>query len=323
MTVKTNEGALPYSLSEHFIGGQTVEISLEQHAALKAALATLVAAMEVEELFQVFAQSFLRFEKDLLDIAFEHAFGGMYATGLTVFLSSARNRINVSILNILTCFKSYDDHCDRILKSLTDVPDAVGFNCESRAGAYNSHLSYQICAALRNYAQHRALPLGGFSVGGTSNIGTDSSGQIQKLDTGFSVSPWLDVVKFKDSSQCKAELRAKLECMGYGKIDIKWLIRSFAGAMYERHEKLREFLRPKVVAAGEEIAAGYEFASKKMNREAKYLQLCECSNGRSMRNDLAAKVLSNFKTCTSLKIAEWSYVTSQVTKNAATYAGSA
>ncbi|MCA2009854.1 hypothetical protein, partial [Tritonibacter mobilis] len=39
-----------------------------------------------------------------------------------------------------------------------------------------------------------------------------------------------------------------------------WLIRSFAGAMYERHAALRALLKPEVIAAREKIAAGYDLA---------------------------------------------------------------
>ena len=102
---------------------------------------------------------------------------------------------------------------------------------------------------------------------------------------------------------------------------MKWLIRSFSGAMYERHAELRAFLKPKIVAAGEKIAAGYDFASTAKNSEAKFLQLCGDDEKRPMRVDLAAKVLKAFETYTSLKNAESSYVTSQITPEASAFSG--
>jgi len=277
--------------------------------------------MEIEELFQVFAQSFLRFEKDLLDVAFEYAFANMQARGDEAFFRNIRHRFNVNIITILTSHKSYDDHCSRILKSSIKPPETKEFNSQTRSKTFDAHLSYRICAKLRDYAQHRALPLGGFSIGGKANLGHNNSGQLIKLDSGYSVSPWLDVSKFKSSSQCKAPLRKELESLGYEKIDMKWLIRSFSGAMYERHAELRAFLKPKIVAAGEKIAAGYDLASVAKNSEAKFLELCGDDEKRPMRNDLVAKVLMDFETYTSLKGAERSYVTSQITPEAATYSG--
>ncbi|MDZ7909859.1 MAG: hypothetical protein U5N10_17690 [Gemmobacter sp.] len=321
MTINSSETSAVYSLSERFIDGQVFGIDADQYATLSEALTTVVSAMEIEELFQVFAQSFLRFEKDLLDTASECAFANMLSNGNELFFSTIRHRINTNIITILTSYKSYDDHCDRILKPLINPSEAKEFNHRIRSKTFESHLSYRICAKLRDYAQHRALPLGGFSIGGKTNIGRDNSGQLRKLDTGFNVSPWLDVSKFKSSSQCKAPLRKELEKLGYEKIDMKWLIRSFSGAMYERHAELRAFLKPTIVAAGEKITSGYDLASTLKNSEAKFLELCGGDEKRPMRNDLAAKVLRDFQTWSSLQGAERSYVTSQITPENATYSG--
>ena len=100
-----------------------------------------------------------------------------------------------------------------------------------------------------------------------------------------------------------------------------WLIRSFVGAMYERHAALRAFLKPEIEAASERITAGYDLARTAKNSEAKFLELCGDDEKRPMRNDLAAIVLKTFETYTSLKGAEHSYVSSQITPEAATYFG--
>lgn len=205
--------------------------------------------------------------------------------------------------------------------SSPNLEETNKFNSQTRRKTFDNHLSYRICDGLRNYAQHRALPLSGFSIGGQTNHGQDSTGKTINLDTGFNVSPWLNVPKFKSSSQCKATLRKELESLGFDKIDMTWLIRSLAGAMYERHATLRVFLKPKVATAGEEITAGYDFASAAKNSEARFLELCGNDEKRSMRKDLSNKVLKAFETCTSLARAERSYVTSQITNSASTYSG--
>lgn len=321
MTIDTGETSAVYYLSEAFLGGQAFQINADQYVTLSQALTTVVSAMEIEELFQVFAQSFLRFEKDLLEVAFEYAFSDMQALGDEVFFGNVRHRFNVNIITILTSYKSYDDHCNRILNSSITPPMAHEFNIRKRSEIFDTHISYRICSALRDYAQHRALPLGGFSIGGKANIGRDSAGKKVKRDTGFTVSPWLNVSKLKSSSQCKAKLREELDNLGYDKIDMTWLIRSFVGAMYERHAALRAFLKPEIEAASERITAGYNLAKTVKNSEAKFLELCGDDEKRPMKNDLAAIVLKAFKTYTSLKGAERSYVSSQITPEAATYFG--
>lgn len=277
--------------------------------------------MEIEELFQVFAQSFIRFERDLLDVTFEFTYADTKNLSDDLFLSNTRNRLNVSIITILTSYKSYDDQSDRILSSSSYLDGAKKINQETRRKIFDTYQSYRICSKLRDYAQHQALPLGGFSIGGKANIAFDADGNLQKLDSGFNVSPFLNASKFKKSSQCKSKLRAEIENLNFEKIDIKWLIRSFAGAMYERHSALREFLKPAIITAGEKIAAAYVLASATKGSEAHFLELHGKGDKRPMRNDLSAKVLRTFETHTSLKHAIRSYVTSQITPDASTYSG--
>ncbi|MCA2009819.1 SPFH domain-containing protein [Tritonibacter mobilis] len=128
MTIKTGETSTAYYLSEAFLGGQTFEIDADQYTTLSEALTTVVSAMKIEELFQVFAQSFLRFEKDLLDVAFEYSFANVQDLDDEVFFSTIRYRFNVNIITILTAYRSYDDHCNRILKSSINPPKMQEFN---------------------------------------------------------------------------------------------------------------------------------------------------------------------------------------------------
>lgn len=142
-----------------------------------------------------------------------------------------------------------------------------------------------------------------------------------KGDAGYSVSPWLDVAKFKNSSQCKPNLKSELDRLGYQKIDMKWLVRSFVGAMYERHARLREYLEPKIKTAGEKISSGYSFASAAKGEQARFLELHGNGEKKYMRNGVDKELLSSFESYASLPGAIRSYVTSQIERKADTYAG--
>lgn len=321
MTTDAGETPTAYSLSESYLNGTILQIDADQYATLNEALTIVISAMRIEEIFQVFAKSFLRFEKDLLDVSFEYAYMTDWDFNDNIFFDSIRQRFNVNIITVLTAFQSYDHQCNGILKRATNPPEAQKFNKIKSNEIYDAHLSYRICASLRNYAQHRALPLGGFSIGSKANFDRDKAGKITILDSGFNVSPWLNVTKLAGSSQCKAQLRAELEALGYEKIDIRWLIRSFAGAMYERHAALREFLKPRIISSGKKITDGYDLASAAKNSEAKFLELHGNGEKLPMRKDLSANVLKSFETHKTLARALSSYVTSQITPEAATYSG--
>ncbi|MEP3630830.1 MAG: hypothetical protein ABJN04_12590 [Hyphomicrobiales bacterium] len=320
MKTEANKPTDSYSLSEWGMSGAKITISEDHFDALNEALTTLVSVSEIEEIFQVFAQSFIRFERDLLAIAFECSYESEESFD-EEFFGSVRHRFNVNIITILTAWKSYDDQCNRILKRAINPPEAKEFNCKVRKEIFEAHRSYRICALLRDYAQHRALPLGSFSIGGAYNIDKDDAGFKSKADVGFNVSPYLDVLKFKNSSQCKDYLKKELDELGFEKIDIKWLIRSFAGAMYKRHSKLRTFLKPKIDEAGKQIADGYDFAGNAKDGKAVNLRLCGNGVERDMKENLAAIIQKSFKTRTSFERAERTYMTSRIEKDKQTYAG--
>ena len=310
-----------YFLSEDFLGGASIVIDEEKFRSLSDALTMVVSAVEIEELFQVFSQSYVRFEKELLDVVFEYTYLNKRFLSFDDFFNSVRYRFNVSVITVLTSYRSYDDHCQRILKALS-IPEGVEeFNREARSQSYDRHLSYRICAELRNYAQHQALPLGGFSIGGKTNLGRNIEGRAIKLDSGINVSPWLDVIKFKASPKCKGSLRQELEGLGFEKIDMKWLIRSFAGAMHERHSLLRDFLKPAIEFAGQRISDAYDFASSVKESKAEFLELCSEGESRPMRRDLASITLKAFATDRSLQGVARSYVTSQIIQERNTYSG--
>ncbi|MCI9864918.1 hypothetical protein RHIZ_03050 [Rhizobium skierniewicense] len=306
---------------EDLIGGQKIQIDEHQYASLSDALDTIVSIIDIEEAFQVFAESAIRFEKDLLDVIFEYTYYDTRSRNYDFFFDSARQRFNVNVLTVLTAYKSYDEHCARILKSLISSPVAHQYNSEIRAKAYDANLSYRICDQLRNYAQHRALPLGGLSIGGKSNMIQDTDGKYIKLDAGYNVSPWLNVMTLTGWSKCKPAIQTELKNLCCEKIDMKWLVRSFASAMYDRHNSLREYLTLDIDAACDEISRGYQFAHSINESESKFLNLCSDDNCRPMKSDLGAVLKSMSSACRSLKSAENIYVTSRIVRDEKVYAG--
>ena len=320
MNSRPKDSIEEFSLSEGFIGGFVVSIEKEQFARGSKALATLKSAWDIEESFQVFVQSFIRFEKDMLDIALEFAFPGIEHRDDEELLNSYRHRFNVNIMTVLTSLRSYDD-----ISNAAVFPDDKGtlksFNQKNRQKIYDQYLSYRICYKLRDYAQHKALPLGGFSAGGVANLGRDDEGRYVKLDTGYNVFPWLSLTKFRASSQCKAELRRELEHLGFEKMDIRWLLRSLTSAMYQRHSAVRDFIRPHAENSGQEIVKLYDLVSDQKGSAAQFLEINSKHSSEDMRIDLASNLLSAFKTYTSLMNAEFSYVTSQIKPDKNIYSG--
>ncbi|WP_044036432.1 hypothetical protein [Octadecabacter arcticus] len=106
MTIYSGETSAAFSLCENFLSGREFEIDADQYATFSQTLTTVVSAKEIEDLFQVFAQSFFRFEKDLLDMVFEYTYIYILDLNNEVSFSNIRHRFNVDIITILTAYRS-------------------------------------------------------------------------------------------------------------------------------------------------------------------------------------------------------------------------
>lgn len=109
--------SVPCYLSEPYMLGVDIPIDEEFYLSLRSATIELKAIFELDELFHIFAQTFIRFEKDLLDMAIEFAYPVFVSFGDEQLLGNFRKRFNVNIITILTSYKTYDDQVSRILKN--------------------------------------------------------------------------------------------------------------------------------------------------------------------------------------------------------------
>ncbi|GLO69531.1 hypothetical protein MACH17_10480 [Phaeobacter inhibens] len=321
MAINLEEQPTPF-LAESFIDGEQFPIDPELHQTLSKAITTVVSAMEIEELFQVFAHSFLNLEEDILKLSLEYAYierdDREHSDN---FFNKVRRRLNVRIITILTAFQSYDDQTNRILIHASHLPKVQQANKAARASAFDDNFSYRVCTALRNYAQHRDLPLGGFDIGARADFSCDKHGKVRKDSFRYDVSPWLNVTKLKGSSQTKRNLKNELEQIYHKYIDLKWLLRSFVSAVYHRHETLRQHLKAEVESAQLDISTAYESISLKKGSEVRLLDLHGGDQKHPMRKDLGTKVLREFKTLTSLRSAARNYVSSKIELEAKAYSG--
>lgn len=309
-----------YSLREDFLNGKSFQIDAAQYDKLEMALSIVVSTLNLEEVFQVFAQSFLEFEEELLKSSLEYAYDWPENEhSLKDFFKKIRRRLNVRIITILTAFRSYDDQASRILAHSPYLEQVLEINKQARKAAYDNNLSYRVCNDLRNYAQHRELPLGGFSLGGKSNLIRDEAGNLKKDGVGYGVSLWLNLAKLREASQTKSALRSELEEIDEEKMDINWLIRSFASSVYSRHQQLRTALKPLVEDAGLKISEAYAWASEEKGTDAKFLSLWKNDDKRPMRQDLPDLALRDLSSYSSLNNATHVYISSQINSGSDVY----
>lgn len=141
-----------------------LEISEDDFVQLRRARHILSSALSIEENYEVLISNYLSLENTLLSISVT----GYFRNGRTYLDDFDRkSMLNVALVNLLTAARLYLDHLpQRIAECLPDIsPEKCGL--KSRIShEYDAHFEYRFMEALRNYSQHRGIPVHGFGTGG-------------------------------------------------------------------------------------------------------------------------------------------------------------
>lgn len=215
---------------------------LETHDAMSA-------LQSIELSFGILAKSFVEFEKDLLDYSIDEAFP---QTVRTPDFGAFHERANLKVATLLTCARSYHDQRPRNLKiggwseiEQSEIRDAF-------SQAFDGSFAYRLVEALRNYAQHSAMPIGAISF--------KSSMQPKGVDP--RKHPVRDrrvvtvLIKKEDILENRKKLRAQtmseLEGIDKKYVDLRYLLRSYISEVAKAHLRLRELTEARLIQMKDE-----------------------------------------------------------------------
>jgi len=134
-----------------------VEITAQEFSALKAARGVLSNAFAIEEKYEIVISNFLELEKQLLDVAATNA---VRDTNTYAEFFETRSLLNIRLVNLLTSTRLYLDqlpqHIDDCDLADTEAISLVKARCSEE---YDKHFEFRFMEALRNYVQHRGIPV--------------------------------------------------------------------------------------------------------------------------------------------------------------------
>lgn len=162
---------MKYTLQKPVFGGvPRIDISGEQYREYETAHAVLSNALAIEEKYEVLIWNYIDFEKQILDTATEN----MVRRNVDYSdFFGVRLGFNVRLVNLLTSARLYVEqltqHAARCIPSEENVKEYVKslFSKE-----YDNYFEYRFMEALRNYVQHKALPVHATSQG-VSRVDTE------------------------------------------------------------------------------------------------------------------------------------------------------
>lgn len=134
-----------------------VEISAQDFSRLRAARGVLSNAFAIEEKYEIVISNFLDLEKQILDVAATNA---VRATNTYADFFETRSRLNIRLVNLLTSTRLYLDQLPQHIDDCNiEGIEAVAHVKDRCSEEYDKHFEFRFMEALRNYVQHRGIPV--------------------------------------------------------------------------------------------------------------------------------------------------------------------
>lgn len=210
-----------------------IQIDQARFEVIQRASANLGHILALEEQWAAVIQNYMELEKGLLDAALRHMIIADYEWHT---LHDLQLSFAVRLANLLSSCRAYHDQTAHNLGSLKpDEGDTKAFK-DARSHEYDARLGYRFMEAMRNYSQHRGLPLHGSSYA----ISRQEPDLLQ-----YSVATSIDVEQLKGDAAFKQTVLAEIS---EKKLSVEPLIRDYMAGLSAVHLKVRKLLQERVPA---------------------------------------------------------------------------
>jgi hypothetical protein len=223
--------AVQYFLRRRVLGDERrIDLSLSQYDGITGAIARLLESLFIEEKLGMLLGNWIELEQHLLSLALSAQ------VGLTADWSASIEQVftvNRRLVNLLSSCRVYIDHVRHSLSTIygPDSQQVLAFK-ESLAEKYDSSGDYRAMEALRNYTQHRGIPVR--EIRSTQTLVT--TGQTQRIR--HHVAAYIHTEELVSDKDFKAKVAAELATRG-AKLDMRPMWRTYVECLGDAHGQLR------------------------------------------------------------------------------------
>jgi hypothetical protein len=231
--------AYAYLLSGSKTRRVEVAITPEAFEKVRRAQQVILVGLQAEEKFHLLAENYGEWEAALLTIAQRYI---IWSSRTHDEAMDERLLLDRRLVNLLTACKLYLDQSEHALSELfgAEGQHLAAFKAK-RIGLHGANFGYRLMDALRNYVQHRALPLGEIRF---QQSAVDGPGA-ERIE--ITVVPGLLVDELKRDSTIK---KALIDELGEEtSIDLRKPVRDYVKCIATLHEDLRTIFDPAVKEA--------------------------------------------------------------------------
>ena len=210
-----------------------IALTHEEYAAARSHIRSIFEALEIEEKFDLVLGNYQEFEEELLRLGVSHV---LYKTLTWHSLGEDRRILNRRINNLLSACRLYIDQLRHSLKAMYGDPSPELLAMDTARGAeYDANFSYRLLEELRNYTQHRRLPVNAYSISQKVTV------LLPQLQVAHAITPQLTIKPVLEDEKIKKsflpELRAQPDV-----IDLKPHVRNYVESLANVHKKVRSII---------------------------------------------------------------------------------
>ncbi|WP_428409209.1 hypothetical protein [Hyphococcus sp.] len=224
-------------LSEHLIATKTqkVELTKTDFDVINEAFKTLNDILELEETFDILVRNLITFEKFCVGVAVEASVKNF----MTDYRSSlGMQEANRHLLNLFTAARLYLDQMNSKRKRWFLTTSNSWQKIEqTRTEQYDNVLGYRFLEGLRNYAQHKGVPIHKFNYKANWLYGDDNKNNQAE----YFVEPLGDLDIYSSGKIIKSDILLELrEYLQDGFIDLRPFIRDYISGLGQIQSVVRD-----------------------------------------------------------------------------------
>lgn len=213
-----------------FNSGPSLEISKDEYDKARAAINSLLHAVDAEEKYDGLIENYREFEDFMLGQAFQSLLSTHFDDN--VWVQSVRTTTARRLSNFMSSVRLYQDSVERHVRAITGDAETASKVSEEKSRQFDNRVSYRALEALRNHAQHYALPVHGFTVA------RRRAKEMDYIEHEFS--PHIDVSELAENRdfhppKTLAELKR-----GPNKLKLKTMVREYVESLSTVHQRFRE-----------------------------------------------------------------------------------
>lgn len=210
--------------------GPGIELTETEYSSVTASMHRIYLARDFEEKLDILLENILEYERDLLTLALQYS---LFPSLDDHRVAIEQQLVNRRVTNLLSSARMYVDQVQHSISQIysgSSGPDAVRlFSAE-----YDGHLEYRIAEALRNFSQHRALPLHILS---WPSAWEEMDSESRRLR--FGVVPEISLVELEAEGNFKSKVLEELRQSGKKKFPLTLILRKYVECLARVHEQIR------------------------------------------------------------------------------------